>query len=161
MSFLFSWISSKFPCYLLKYCVSHELLSRLRHGSLCRCPLVGHRKLAVPTLVLLTVCLILILCYHQLKKAAQPKLTPSNFGPQLRQCTQAPYKIPGRGSEEEGRRREGRRGRERSAPAISESLWRSFSLYCLQQEPKAGRYFTQVGEGKGIWTSSKQLSLKT
>lgn len=159
MSFLFSWISSKFPCYLLKYCVSHELLSRLRHGSLCCCPLVGCRKLVDPTFVLLTVCLILILCYHQLKKAAQPKFTPSNFGHW--QCTQAPYKTPGRGSEEEGGRKEGRRGRERSAPAISESLWRSFSLYCLQQEPKAGRYFTQVGEGKGIWTSSKQLSLKT
>lgn len=44
MSFLFSWMSSTFPCYLLKYCISHEQ-SRLRHGSFCCCPLTGHRKL--------------------------------------------------------------------------------------------------------------------
>lgn len=127
MSFLFSWISSKFPCYLLKYCVSHELLSRLRHGSLCCCPLLGCRKLADHTFVLLTVCVILILNHHQLKKAAQPKFTLSNLGPLLGQCTQAPYKTPGQ-SEGEGGRREGRRGRERSTPAISESLLGEASL---------------------------------
>lgn len=42
VSFLFSWISSTFPCYLLKYCISHELLPRLRQSSSCCCPLTGH-----------------------------------------------------------------------------------------------------------------------
>lgn len=109
VSFLFSWISSKFPCYLLKYCVSHELLSRLRHGSLCCCPLVGCRKLADPTFVLLTVCLILILCYHQLKKAAQPKFTPVKLWPlaMYSGTLQNPWKrVRGRGWKEGGEERE-------------------------------------------------------
>lgn len=46
-------------------------------------------------------------------------------------------------------------------PLAHHILWSSFFVCCLCREPKAGRYFTKVREGKRIWTSSKQLSLKT
>lgn len=68
--FLFSWISLTLPCYLLKYCISHELLPRLRHGSFCCCPLVGHQQPADHAFVLLTVYVILIVSHEQLKTAA-------------------------------------------------------------------------------------------
>lgn len=56
VSFLFSWISSTFPCYLLKYCISHKLLPRLRRSSPCCCPLMGHGWLVDPIFLLLTAC---------------------------------------------------------------------------------------------------------
>lgn len=76
LPFLFPWISLTFPCYLLKYCISHELLPRLRHGSFCCCPLMGHGQMVDHTFILLTVCAILILYHNQLKTAAKPKFTP-------------------------------------------------------------------------------------
>lgn len=157
VSFLFSWISSTFPCYLLKYCIRHKLLPRLRQSSSCCCPLTGHRQLLDLTSLLLTACDISILI--QLKTAALPKFTPSllvlgwgdAFQPFLKSLC----------SREEDGRREGGEGEERASPGTSHSLEKPPSLWCLCGEPKAGRYFTKAGKGKGIWTSSKQLSLKT
>lgn len=61
VSFLFSWISSTFPCYLLKYCLNHKFLPRLRHSSFCCHPLVGHGQRVGHTFLLLTVCATFIL----------------------------------------------------------------------------------------------------
>lgn len=69
VSFLFSWISLMFPCYLLKYCISHKLPPRLRHSSVCCCPLTSHGQPVGHTFILLTVCVILVLNQDQLKTA--------------------------------------------------------------------------------------------
>lgn len=128
VSFLFSWISSTFPRYLLKYCTRHKLLPRLRQSSSCCCPLTGHRQLVDPTLLLLTACDIFMLIQGQLKTAALPKSAPpllvlgwgDEFQPFLKSlCSQ----------EEEGRGR-----REKGAPLAHHILWRSHSLSLLSMQ---------------------------
>lgn len=126
MSFLFSWISSTFPCYLLKYCIRHKLLPRLRQSSSCCCPLTGHRQLVDPTSLLLTACDISVLIQGQLKTAALPKFTPSllvlswgdAFQPFLKSLC----------SQEEDGRREGGEGEKGASPGTSHSLEKPPSL---------------------------------
>lgn len=153
VSFLFSWISSTFPCYLLKYCIRHKLLPRLRQSSSCCCPLMGH----IPTPYSLW---YLNPDPGPAKDISIAQIHPILSCAWLGWCISALSKIPvqsGRGWKE-GR---GRRG-ERSIPwHITFFGKASLSLCFLCRAPKASRYFTKVGKGKGIWTSSKQLSLKT
>jgi len=153
VSFLFSWISSAFSCYLLKYRISHELVPRLSHGSFCCCPLVCHGQPVDHTCTLLTACVIRILNRDQLKTAAQPKSPPSDSGPWLVQCIKSRCS---QGKRMEGGKEEESREHPLAHHALGEASLSVVYVGSLRQTGTAPK----LGKGKGFGHPPNNLVLK-